>query len=101
MQRSLGVGGVLDDDHCELLVGRNHDLVNLRTDFDKGDFLAWVQVLNGHAGLLHELRDQTSIVDCLVLFHGGFHGNTVFVDDNYAQHTHVCVDAIQRFFNLL
>lgn len=99
--RSLCVGGVLDNDHGELLVGRNHNLVNLGANFDEGDFFARVQVLDRHSRLLHELRDQTAIVDCFVLLHRRLHRHAVLVHDNYAQHTHMCVDAIQRFFHLL
>ena len=99
--RSHGVGGVLEDDHGELARGRNHDLVNGRADFDERDVLLGVQRLDRVRCLVQELRDQTSVVDRLLLLHRALNSNALFIDDDYTEHTHVSVDSVERFFYLL
>ena len=57
--------------------------------------------LNSVGGFVHELINKTAVIDCLVLFHGTLDRNTLFVYDDHTEHTHMRVDAIQRFFNFL
>ena len=51
-------GVVLQDDETELLIGRNHDFIHRRADFDEGNLLFGVQGLDRHLRLVTELRDQ-------------------------------------------
>jgi len=52
-------------------------------------------------GFVHEIFNETTVIDCLVLFHGTLDSDSFFVDDDHTEHAHVRVDAIQRFFNFL
>jgi len=93
--------GILQHNHSEFSIGCDHDLVDGRADFDKGDVLLWMQTLDRVGSLVHELSDQTTVVDGVVLLHGAFDRDSLLIDDDDAEDTHVCVDAVQRFFNLL
>ena len=85
---------VLQHNHCKFSVWRDHDFVDGRTNFDKGDVLLWVQRLNGVGSLIHELRDETSIVDGVVLLHRTLDCDTLFVHNDDAEDTHMRVDAV-------
>ena len=98
---SHSVGGVLQHNHCEFFIWRNHNLVDSRPDFDEGDVLLRVQLLDGVRGLVQELRDQTSVVDRLILLHRALNRHTFLVDDDDAEDAHVRVDAVQRLLHLL
>ena len=52
-------------------------------------------------GFVHEIFNETAVIDCLVLFHGTLDCNSFFIDDDHTEHAHVRIDAIQRFFNFL
>ena len=60
-----------------------------------------MQTLDRVGRLVHELSDQTAIVDSIVLLHGALDRDSLFVHDDDAQDAHVRVDAVQRFFDLL
>ena len=92
--QDLGGCWVLKDDHGELTIGRNHNFVHRGTNFDKSDVFFWVQRLNGTASFVHEIIDQCSIVNSIVLSHGTLDGDTFFIDNDDTKNTHMSVDAI-------
>ena len=96
-----GVGRVLEHNHGEFAVGRNHDLVDGRADFDECDVFFGVQRLDRVRRLFQELMDQSAVVDRLLLIHGAFDGDSLFVDNDDTEHAHVRVDSVERFFYLL
>ena len=99
--RSHSVGRVLNHDHRELSVRRNHDLVDGGADFDKGDVFLGVQRLDRVRRLVHKLSDQRTVIYSLVLLHSALDGDTFLVDNDDTEDTHVGVDAVQRFFDFL
>ena len=50
--------------------------------------------LDAVAGFVEELRNETAVVDGVLLLHGAFDSDTLFVDDNDAEHSHVSVDTV-------
>ena len=95
------IGRVLQHDEREFFFWRNHDLIDGGPNFDESDVLLGMQRLNGVGGFVHELGDETTVVDGVVLLHGALNGDALLVDDNDAKDTHVRVDPIQRFFHFL
>ena len=98
---SHSVRGVLEDDHGELAVRSNHNLVDGRADLYESDFFLGMKRLNSVVGFVHEIPNETTVIDCLVLIHGTLNCNSFFVDDDHTEDAHVRIDAIQRFFNFL
>ena len=91
----------MQHNHCEFSVGCDHDFVNGRANFDKGDVLLRVQTFDRLGGLVHEIADETAIVDSVVLLHGALDRDSLFVDDYDTKDAHMRIDAVQRFFHLL
>ena len=85
---------ILKDDHGELTIGRNHNLVHSGTNFDKSNVFFGVQRLDGTTSFVHELSDKSSIVNSIVLSHSTLDGDSFFIDNDDTKNTHMSVDAI-------
>ena len=60
-----------------------------------------METLDSVGGLVHELSDQTAIVDGVVLLHGALDRDSLLVDDDNTEHAHMRVNTVQRFFDFL
>ena len=60
-----------------------------------------MQTFDRLCGLVHELGDETTVVDSVVLLHGALDRDSFLVDDYDTKYAHMRIDAIQRFFHLL
>ena len=96
-----GVGRVLEHNHGEFAVGRNHDLVDLRANFDERDVFFGVQRLDRGRRSVQEHLDETAVVDRLLLLHCALDGDALLVDNDDTEHAHMRVDSVERFFYLL
>lgn len=72
----------MQHDEGEFFVGCNHDFVHAGANFDECDFFVRVQRLDGHLCLVCELGDEGTVVDGILLVHGGLDSHTLLVDDD-------------------
>jgi hypothetical protein len=100
-RRLVVVGWVLQHNHAELFVRRNHDLVLVRPDPYKRDVFFRVESFDRRLCLRVELSDEGAILNSFVLAHGGPDSDSFLVDNHDPDDTHVCPDSINRLFHLL
>lgn len=72
-----------------------------RTDAHKGDIFLSVETLNCSLSFYEELRDEGTVVDCLVLAHSALNSDSLLVDNHNSQNAHMGINPIQRFFYFL
>jgi hypothetical protein len=103
--RSEGTGvviaGVLQHNHGEFTVGRNHNLMLIGPDSNEGDVFFGVESLDGGLGLGVELSDEGAVLNGLSLGHGGLNSDTLLVDDHNAEDTHMGINPVKSLFYLL
>ena len=64
-------GGLLENNHREISVRSDHDLIHLRADLDEEDVLIRVQMLDNLVSLIFELCDKGAIDDGILWLHCG------------------------------
>lgn len=56
------IGWILNDDHYEVFVGRNHNLMLLRSDSQECEVVGWIEISNDASSLVGELTHETRIL---------------------------------------
>ena len=64
-------GRLLENDHGEFSVGRDHDLIHLGSDLDEENLLIRVQMLDDLVSFVFELSDQGAIDNGILWLHCG------------------------------
>ena len=60
-----------------------------------------MQRLDRHLCLVCELSDEGTVIDGVLLVHGGLDCHTLLVDDDNAQHSHMSVYSVEGFLHFL
>ena len=86
--------GVLNHNHVEFAVRRDHDLVHRGTDANELNIFVGMEGFDGTLSILRELVDEGTIVDGGFLVHGRTDGDTLQVDNDNALDTLVRFDSV-------